>query len=113
MSAYHIDLGRLEGELIAVDGFRVAPVRGRRFPIAVAQRLHIGVAIPREPAAHPVLAVLEGERKRTGVVLRAGNAPSARIPDLAETPSPALTLDLESRLRATEPLAARKADRAL
>jgi hypothetical protein len=25
MSAYHVDLGQLDGELIAVDGFRVAP----------------------------------------------------------------------------------------
>ena len=41
MSAYHIDLGALNGELIAVDGFRVQPVAGRRFPITVAQRLDI------------------------------------------------------------------------
>jgi hypothetical protein len=34
MSAYHLDLGRLNGELIAVDGFRVQPVAGRRFPIS-------------------------------------------------------------------------------
>jgi FtsP/CotA-like multicopper oxidase with cupredoxin domain len=33
MSAYHIDLGALSGELIAVDGFRVHPVAGQRFPI--------------------------------------------------------------------------------
>ena len=37
MSAYHLDLGRLNGELIAVDGFRIQPMAGRRFPIAVAQ----------------------------------------------------------------------------
>ena len=41
----------------------------------------------------------------------AGNAPVARIPDLAKTPSNALTLDLESRLRALKPLTPRKADR--
>jgi FtsP/CotA-like multicopper oxidase with cupredoxin domain len=111
MSAYHVDLGQLEGELIAVDGFQVTPVTGRRFPIAVAQRLDIRVTIPREPGAHPVLAVLEGERNQTGLVLLAGSGPITRIPELAEMPSPALTLDLESRLRATEPLAARKADR--
>ena len=35
MSAYHLDLGALNGELIAVDGFRVRPITGRRFPIAV------------------------------------------------------------------------------
>jgi FtsP/CotA-like multicopper oxidase with cupredoxin domain len=111
MSAYHLDLGALNGELIAVDGFPVAPVTARKFPIAVAQRLDIRVAIPRASGAHPVLAVLEGERKQTGVILAAGNAPVARVPDLAKVPSSALTLDLEGRLRALRPLTPRKADR--
>src|SRR5258707_1007717 len=111
MSAFHVDLGPLDGELIAVDGFRIAPVVARRFPIAVAQRLDIRLTIPRAPAAYPVLAVLEGESRQTGVILQAGGAPIARIPDNASTASPALTLDLESRLRAVTPLKPRKADR--
>jgi FtsP/CotA-like multicopper oxidase with cupredoxin domain len=111
MSAFHVDLGALDGELIAVDGFRTAPVRGRRFPIAVAQRLDIRLAIPRAAAAHPVLALLEGDNKRTGIILRAADAPIARIPDMSKMASPALTLDLESRLRALEPLKPRKANR--
>ena len=49
MSAYHIDLGERDGELIAVDGFAVAPIRGRSFPIAVAQRLDIRVSLPTGP----------------------------------------------------------------
>src|SRR5713226_9777115 len=81
MSAFHVDLGELDGELIAVDGFRIAPVVARRFPIAVAQRLDIRLGIPRAPAAYPVLAVLEGESRQTGVILQAGGAPIARIPD--------------------------------
>jgi FtsP/CotA-like multicopper oxidase with cupredoxin domain len=111
MSAFHVDLGALEGELIAVDGFEVAPVPGRQFPIAVAQRLDIVLSIPRAPAAHPVLAVLEGEKRQTGIVLSAGSAPVARIPDTAAAASSALTLDLERRLRAAAPLAPRKVDR--
>jgi FtsP/CotA-like multicopper oxidase with cupredoxin domain len=111
MSAFHVDLGALNGELIAVDGFQVAPVTARRFPIAVAQRLDIRLTMPRVPAAHPVLAVLEGENRQTGIILRAGDAPIARIPDTAAVASPALTLDLESRLRAAKPLKARKANR--
>jgi len=111
MSAYQIDLGPLDGELIAVDGFPVVPVKGRNFPVAVAQRLDIRLAIPRTPAPHPVLAVLEGERKQTGIILVAGNAPVTRVPDLAKLPSSALTLDLEGRLRALQPLTPRKADR--
>src|ERR1700730_2134917 len=104
MSAFHVDLGPLDGELIAVDGFRIAPVVARRFPIAVAQRLDIRLTIPRAPAAHPVLAVLGGESRQTGIILQAGAAPIARIPDNASTVSPALTLALEKRLRAAEPL---------
>jgi FtsP/CotA-like multicopper oxidase with cupredoxin domain len=111
MSAFHIDLGELQGELIAVDGFEVVPVTGRRFPIAVAQRLDIRLAIPSAAASYPVLAVLEGENKQTGIVLRAGNASIARIPDTAAMASSALTLDLERRLRAAAPLEPRKADR--
>jgi len=111
MSGFHVDLGALDGELIAVDGFPIAPVVARRFPIAVAQRLDIRLAIPRAPAAHPVLAVLEGENKQTGIILRAADAPIARIPDTASMAYPALTLDLESRLRAASPLKPRKATR--
>jgi FtsP/CotA-like multicopper oxidase with cupredoxin domain len=111
MSAFHVDLGELNGELIAVDGFLIAPVVGRRFPIAVAQRLDIRLAIPRAAAAYPVLALLEGENKQTGILLVAGNAPIARIADTARMASPALTLDLERRLRALAPLKPRKAGR--
>jgi FtsP/CotA-like multicopper oxidase with cupredoxin domain len=111
MSAFHVDLGALDGELIAVDGFPIAPVAARRFLIAVAQRLDIRLAIPRAAAAYPVLAVLEGETKQTGIILRAGNAPITRIPDTANAASPPLTLDLERRLRAVKPLKPRKADR--
>jgi FtsP/CotA-like multicopper oxidase with cupredoxin domain len=111
MSAFHIDLGQLGGELIAVDGFEVAPVTGKRFPVAVAQRLDIRLAIPGGAATYPVLAVLEGDNKQTGIVLRAANAPIARIPDTAAMASAALTLDLERQLRAAAPLEPRKADR--
>jgi FtsP/CotA-like multicopper oxidase with cupredoxin domain len=58
-----------------------------------------------------VLALLEGENKQTGIILKAGQAPVARISDTAGTASPALTLDLESHLRAAKPLKPRKADR--
>jgi FtsP/CotA-like multicopper oxidase with cupredoxin domain len=111
MSNYHLDLGQLKGELIAVDGFRTSSVIASRFPIAVAQRLDIRLELPREPAAYPVLAVLEGDRRQTGIVLTAGRAAIARIADTTSTTSAALTLDLERRLHATVPLRQRKADR--
>jgi FtsP/CotA-like multicopper oxidase with cupredoxin domain len=50
-------------------------------------------------------------RSRWRIVLVAGGAAIARIPSEASMTSPALTLDLESRLRVLQPLKARKADR--
>jgi FtsP/CotA-like multicopper oxidase with cupredoxin domain len=111
MSAFHIDLGELEGHLVAVDGLPVQKVHGSTFPIAVAQRLDIELAIPKTAAAYPVLAVLEGERKQTGIVLLAGKGRVRRISGSADTASPALTLDLERSLRAVKPLADREANR--
>jgi len=111
MSNYHLDLGQLKGELIAVDGSRIVPLVARRFPIAVAQRLDIRLAVPREPAAYPMLAVLEGDRRQTGIVLATGRTHIPPVPELAAVASPALTLDLERHLRAAEPLKSRKADR--
>ena len=111
MSAFHVGLGELDGELIAVDGFAVEPIQGRSFPVAVAQRLDIRVSLPSGAGAYPVLAQVEGERNRTGVIMAAADAPVSRIPDVANMPSPALTLDLERSLRAEKPLAPRKADR--
>ena len=111
MSAFHVALGALEGELIAVDGFEIEPVRGRTFPVAVAQRLDIRLRLPPGPGAYPVLAQLEGEREQTGIILVAAGAAVARVPDAADARSPALTLDLERALLARKPLPGRRADR--
>jgi FtsP/CotA-like multicopper oxidase with cupredoxin domain len=111
MSAYHIDLGALKGNLIAVDGIPVQPVRGHTFPITVAQRLDIELTIPKIAAAYPVLAVLEGERRQTGIVLRAGKGHLTRLSGMARAASPPLTLGLERSLSAAAPLADREADR--
>jgi FtsP/CotA-like multicopper oxidase with cupredoxin domain len=111
MTNYHIELGQLQGRLIAVDGFPIVPQTGRRFPIADAQRLDIRLALPRSPAAYPILALVEGERRQTGIVLAAGRADITRVPETTDRPSPALTLDFEHRLRAAAPLRPRKPDR--
>jgi len=111
MSNFHIDLGRLKGELIAVDGHPIQPVQGRSFPVADSQRLDIALTIPKTAAAHPILAMLEGGRGRTGIVLLAGKGQVTRISGTARAASPPLTLGLERSLRAAEPLADRKANR--
>ena len=102
MSAFHVGLGALEGELIAVDGFAVAPIRGRKFPVAVAQRLDIRLepsAGPRRlSGARPARGRAQPDRNHAGRGRRSGQP----IADMADAPSPALTLDLERTLRAAK-----------
>jgi len=107
---FTIDTGDLDASLIAVDGKGVTPVAGRRFPIAVAQRLDLLVALPPEGGAFPILALQEGTPARTGIVLASPGAAVARLASTGET-GPVLDLRLESRLRPTQGLVERKADR--
>jgi FtsP/CotA-like multicopper oxidase with cupredoxin domain len=98
-----IDLGALAGELIAVDGNAVEPVTGKLFPLAIAQRADIRIALPREAGAWPILFRPEGTAKRTGIVLAAGDGKIARIAEEGET-APPLDLAFELGLRARKNL---------
>ncbi len=94
-----VDLGGLEGELIAVDGNAIEPVTGRVFPLAIAQRADIRITLPRLAGAWPILFRPEGTAQRTGIVLAAGDAKIARIADEGEI-APPLDLALEAKLTA-------------
>jgi FtsP/CotA-like multicopper oxidase with cupredoxin domain len=108
---FQIDLGGLEGELIAVDGWPVAPLRGTRFPIAMAQRLDIRLTLPAGQGVYPVLAIREGDVRRTGILLATASAGIKRLSDRAEHKAAILGFDLERRLAAADPLPVRPADR--
>ena len=75
-----IDLGSLAGDLIAVDGNAVHPVRGSRFPLAIAQRADIRLRMPDDGGAFPVLFHPEGVAGRTGLVLATSGAAIAKTP---------------------------------
>ncbi len=116
-TAFWIDTGDVPARLVAVDGHPVAPVAGNRFGLAMAQRLDLEIDLPGA-GAFPVLALREGARERTGIVLATAGAQIHRIVGLAETESAAFDLALaqEGMLRAAlagavPPLAARPVDR--
>lgn len=111
MSAFHVDLGPLSAKLVAVDGQDILPLTGKRFPIAQAQRLDLLIDLPQENRAWPILFILEGERRQTGVVLAPPAASIERLPEDATNASEAIGLDFESNLRAAWPLTPRAPDR--
>lgn len=109
-TAFTIDTGALDAALIAVDGQDILPFKAKMFPVSMGQRLDIRVELPASGGAFPILALREGAVERTGIILK---TPQAQVSKLALTgkKAPAISLDMETRLVAAQPLAKRKADK--
>ncbi|MBI3672834.1 MAG: multicopper oxidase family protein [Rhizobiales bacterium] len=99
-----IDLGGIEGELVAVDGNPVHAMPGQRFPLAIAQRADIRLQIPAGGGVFPILFRPEGVARQTGILLASKGAAVSRMASEAEA-LPGLDLELESRLRPVGSLA--------
>ncbi len=69
-----IDLGELDGEVIAVDGISVVPHKVKQAPLAVAQRVDIRIRMPSDGEAWPILFQAEGVAMRTGFILATAGA---------------------------------------
>jgi FtsP/CotA-like multicopper oxidase with cupredoxin domain len=106
---FWIDLGALTGTVIAADGQPVRPVRGSRFPLAMAQRLDVLIDLPGN-GAYPIFAQVEGKRARTGIILAASGALVSRVDAEASDNAPPVDLSLERSLEAFTPLAPRPPD---
>jgi FtsP/CotA-like multicopper oxidase with cupredoxin domain len=108
---FFIGLHGLDGEVVAVDGLAVTPIRAHHYPIAVAQRLDIRVSLPAGQGAYTVYAHREGGTARTGIVLATSGATVEKQSSQAMHAAPAVGLDLEQQLSALRPLTPRPADR--
>lgn len=110
-TAFTISTGGVNATLIAVDGQDVAPVAGRSFPMAMGQRIDLRLELPKAGGAFPILALREGARERTGILLASQGAAIKKIDVLGGTDAPILGLELEQKLRALSPLEKRLAAR--
>ena len=112
-TVFWIDTGAAPAQLVAVDGEEIQPVPGNRFGLAMGQRLDLEIDLPPEGGAWPILALREGERERTGLILATAGAEVRRIDSLSENAAPAFDTDLsqEAQLVARSPLAARAFER--
>ena len=106
MTAFWIDTGGVTARLVAVDGEPVVPLTGSRFAAAPAQRLDIEIDLPADGGALPVLALREGARERTGLVLAPQGAEIPRLAGVSEAAHPPVSGDMtqERLLRAAVPL---------
>ncbi len=112
-TGFTIDTGGLDGEVIAVDGQEIVPLRTRQFPLAMGQRVDFRLPLPKDGGAFPILALREGGLERTGIILASSGATVKRIAAAGDAPGPTLSLDMETTLVAVSPLAPRAIDRAI
>ncbi len=98
-----IDLGGLEGELIAVDGNAIVPVADKIFPLAIAQRADLRIRIPKDGGAFPVLFRPEGTARQTGIILATAGAGVARVSGEGDV-APAVDLVQELKYRSVAKL---------
>src|SRR5262249_24550125 len=59
-SNFFIDLGKLEGEVIAIDGSDIQPIKSSSFQIGIAQRIDLLLQIPAGSGSYPIIAQGEG-----------------------------------------------------
>lgn len=110
-TAFTIDLGAIDGHLVAVDGQNIEPISGRRFPISMGQRVDIRLELPAAGGPFPIMAVREGSTQRTGVVLQPPGSQIGKLASEGTESGPILDLTLEASLRAIAPLPLRDADK--
>ena len=108
-TAFWIELGGLEGTVIAVDGNPVQPIPIRRFPMAQGQRVDLLITLGGN-GAFPILAQREGDTAQTGFILATPGAAIAKLNDAGHHAAAAIDNSLEVQLRAVTPLAARPVD---
>lgn len=110
-TAFTIDLGAIDGHLVAVDGQEIEPISGRRFPISMGQRVDIRLELPSAGGPFPILALREGAPHRTGVILQPPGSQIGKLESQGTESGPVLDLALEASLRALAPLPLRGADK--
>ncbi|HVJ39931.1 MAG TPA: multicopper oxidase domain-containing protein, partial [Dongiaceae bacterium] len=108
-TAFTLNLGELSGELIAVDGNPVKPIKGNHFGVSMGQRLDILIDLPG-PGAFPILAQREGDFAQTGIILASPGANITKVASTGPHKGGILDLSLEATLQALQPLAPRTAD---
>ncbi|MDN3504093.1 MAG: multicopper oxidase family protein [Rhabdochlamydiaceae bacterium] len=112
-SNFHVNIGELDGKIIAVDGNPVEPIDIDKFPIAVAQRVDVLVTIPKSGGAFPILAQCQGRDLLTGAILKTKNSHTPKISEKSKFKAGAVSNEIEKKLIATNPLKDRLVDRTL
>lgn len=104
MTNFFINLGKLKGKAIAVDGQPIKEIFGNQFQLAIGQRIDILIKIPKGEGAYPILAQGAGTQMQTGLILATPNAPKISVSEKAATIAGGLNNEQEFKSHALSPL---------
>ncbi len=104
MTNFFINLGKLQGKAIAVDGQPIKEISGNQFQLAIGQRIDILIKIPKGEGAYPILAQGAGTQMQTGLILATPDAPKISVPEKAATVAGGLNNEQEFKSHALTPL---------
>ena len=103
-SNFWINLGKLHGIAVAVDGRPIKAFHDSNYQLSEGQRLDIIVEIPKLGGTFPIIAQVEGLKNQTGLILSTdSNLTQASIPKLAHTAAPALDNSEELKINSSLP----------
>ena len=110
-TSFFINTGSIQAHVIAVDGTPCEPLRGTRFPLAQGQRIDLALSLPVQGGAFPIMAEVEADPRRTGVILASAGANISKINTAADAASEFISLAMDQQLKAKTPLPPQRADR--
>ncbi|WP_212789856.1 multicopper oxidase family protein [Francisella halioticida] len=96
---FWINLGKLKGKVVAVDGNDIKPFDGSKFQLAIAQRMDIEVQIPKD-GDFSILGQVEGEKYQTGIILTTDDSKKLTIPAESKSDSKAFNYDQLKKIHA-------------
>ncbi|HHF7372708.1 multicopper oxidase family protein [Legionella bozemanae] len=104
MTNFFINLGKLQGKAIAVDGQPIKEIPGNQFQLAVGQRIDILIKIPEGEGAYPILAQGAGTQLQTGLILSTPGASKISVSEKASTLAGGLNNEQEFKTHSLAPL---------
>lgn len=111
-SNFWINLGKLKGTLVAVDGESIIPIIDNKFQLAMGQRADIIINIPKSGGTFPILGQVEGLTKQTGIILSTEiNTKQLKINNDAKQVIKALDYSQEYKLHSVKTKAFTKPDK--
>lgn len=103
-SNFWLNLGKLQGKIIAVDGQDVIPYSANKFPLAMGQRVDVVVNIPANGGTYPIIGQVEGLTNQTGLILTTHPTKNLTIAEDAAHPAPAVNNQLDMQLAPLHPV---------